>query len=89
MQQVTLTLPGADGLHARPAARLVQVAAGYRASVRLEHAGRQADARSLVQLLGLGVRGGSPLRVSADGPDEGAALAAVLGVLREVVGSTQ
>lgn len=81
MQQATITILDPIGLHARPAAVLVQTAGHYTARVRLEHGQKHADARSIIQLLSLGVRQGSPITVIADGADEAEALAAVLGVL--------
>ena len=81
MQQATITISDPVGLHARPAAVLVQTAGRYQAQVRLVHGNKRADARSIIQLLSLGVRQGSDLLVTAEGTDEEEALAAVLAVL--------
>jgi phosphotransferase system HPr (HPr) family protein len=81
VQQATVTIADPVGLHARPAAVLVQTAGRYTSRVRLTHGTKQADARSIIQLLGLGVRQGSPVTVTAEGADETEALAAVLAVL--------
>ncbi|MDQ6748293.1 MAG: HPr family phosphocarrier protein [Candidatus Dormibacteraeota bacterium] len=82
MQQATITVTDPAGLHARPAAVLVQTVGRYQARVRVEHGSRGADARSILQLLGLGVRPGSQLTVSAEGADEADALAAAVAVLQ-------
>jgi phosphotransferase system HPr (HPr) family protein len=81
VQQATITILDPVGLHARPAAVLVQTAGRYQARVRLVHGDRRADARSIIQLLSLGVRQGSAILVTAEGTDEDEALAAVLAVL--------
>ncbi len=81
MQQATITILDPVGLHARPAAVLVQTAGRYQARVRLVHGEKRADARSIIQLLSLGVRQGSAILVTAEGTDEEDALAAVLAVL--------
>jgi phosphotransferase system HPr (HPr) family protein len=81
VQQATITILDPVGLHARPAAVLVQTAGRYQAQVRLAHGEKRADARSIIQLLSLGVRQGSALLVTAEGSDEEEALAAVLAVL--------
>ncbi len=87
MQQATVTILDPVGLHARPAALLVQTAGRYRSQVRLLHGTRRADARSIIQLLSLGVRQGSDLTVTVEGSDEVEALAAVLAVLSSAPGS--
>ena len=82
MERTDFTVTDPIGLHARPAAEVVKTAARHQARVRLELGGKTADARSIVQLLGLGVRQGSVVTVTAEGADEAEALAAVLEVLQ-------
>jgi multiphosphoryl transfer protein len=68
------------GLHARPAARFVETAARFQATitVRDERSGKgPADARSLSGLVMLGARQGDTLLVRAGGPDAQAALDAL------------
>jgi phosphocarrier protein HPr len=79
--EATITITDPVGLHARPAALLVRTAGQYQARVQLTHGTKHADARSIIQLLALGVRPGSPVTVTAEGMDEAEALAAVLDVL--------
>jgi phosphocarrier protein FPr len=68
------------GLHARPAARFVQTAAGFDADIQVTNltSGRgPASGRSLNGLATLGVRQGHEVLVSAHGPQAAAALAAL------------
>lgn len=65
------------GLHARPAALLVQTAARFDARVRVVHGGKSADARSLFSLLALGAGHGSTITVQVEGAEAEAALAAI------------
>jgi phosphotransferase system HPr (HPr) family protein len=81
MEQAWVRITDPIGLHARPAAILVQTVGRYPAHVWLEHGERRAEGRSIVQLLTLGVRLGSRVRVCAEGPGAAVALAAVLNVL--------
>ena len=60
---------------------VVQTAGRYKARVHFKHGDKQADARSIIQLLGLGVRQGSPVTITAEGDDAAEALAAVVAVL--------
>ncbi|MBZ4330956.1 phosphoenolpyruvate--protein phosphotransferase [Corallococcus sp. AS-1-12] len=69
--------PSPHGLHARPATLVVEVVRRFRADVTVHHEGRQANARSLLSLLRLGARGGSPLTLTAAGDDAAAALLAL------------
>ncbi|HEY6661316.1 MAG TPA: phosphoenolpyruvate--protein phosphotransferase [Sphingomicrobium sp.] len=65
------------GLHARPAARIAALLRSYQAEVSLALGDRNANARSTVAMLGLGVRHGDKLRVIGRGPDREQAVAAV------------
>ena len=82
MERVDFTVTDPIGLHARPAAVLVKTAARLHVARAAGTWGKTADARSIFQLLGLGVRQGSVVTVTAEGADETEALAAVLEVLR-------
>jgi phosphotransferase system HPr (HPr) family protein len=75
---VAVTLPADVDLHARPAATFVRTAMGFEARVVVATDDREADAKSLLAVLALGAKGGTTLRLRADGPDAVAA-ADVLG----------
>ena len=80
MQVADLEVHNKSGLHARPAARFVKTAAGFRSKVSIENLTRgtnPANAKSLLAVLGCGVEQGHLIRVSADGEDEEAAIGAV------------
>ena len=74
-----MSSPSADpaGLHARPAARFVQAASRFQSRIVLRYGGREADAKSLIALLGLTIRPSSEVVITADGPDAEAAIAAL------------
>jgi multiphosphoryl transfer protein len=77
---ITLEVRNPLGLHARPAARFVQTAAGFDAEIVVTNVttGRgPASGRSLNAIATLGVREGHELLVSASGPQAGEALAAL------------
>ncbi len=57
------------GLHARPAAALVNAAKGYASEIRLRRGTRDVNAKSLVSIMSLGVRRGDAVQLSACGPD--------------------
>ncbi len=65
------------GLHARAAAKLVEVVSGFNSQIKLGKGERLVDARSIMALLMMGAGKGTRLRLSVDGEDADAALAAV------------
>jgi phosphotransferase system HPr (HPr) family protein len=77
----SVRLPADVDLHARPAGLLVRAASGYDASVTLRAGGKQADAKSILQVLSLGATGGSQIEVETSGSEASAALDAVAGLL--------
>jgi multiphosphoryl transfer protein len=66
-------IEAAYGLHARPAARIAALLRPFDAEVSLAVGERSANARSTVAMLGLGVRYGDDVRISARGKDCNAA----------------
>ncbi|MCI0582860.1 MAG: HPr family phosphocarrier protein [Chloroflexi bacterium] len=78
MDARTLTILDPSGLHTRPAARFVQVASRFASRIVIRHGDREADAKSLIALLGLTIRPESVITLEADGPDAPAALAALI-----------
>ncbi|QUF08164.1 HPr family phosphocarrier protein [Actinosynnema pretiosum subsp. pretiosum] len=57
------------GLHARPAGLVARALAGVDARVVVRHGGREVDARSVLELMGLGATGGDSVEVVAVGAD--------------------
>ena len=73
----TVTVLNPEGLHMRPADKLVRMAATFQSQIELERAGQVADCRSMISLLTLGAMQGCELILRAQGPDADAALAAI------------
>jgi phosphotransferase system HPr (HPr) family protein len=89
MQVAELEVHNKSGLHARPAATFVKMAAGYRSKVSVENVTRGAagaNAKSLLAVLGCGVEMGHTIRVSAEGDDEEAAIAALCALAEDGFG---
>jgi len=58
------------GLHARAAAKLVQLLSGYRSQVTLTGRGREVNAKSIMGVLLLAAAPGAVLVLRAEGDDE-------------------
>lgn len=66
-KEIVVTNP--QGLHARPAALFVQIAAKYDANVTVMKDGESVNGKSIMGILMLGAQKNSKLTVSAVGPD--------------------
>ena len=66
------------GLHARPATFFIQKANEYKSSVWVEKDDRRVNAKSLLGVLSLGIVKGTAINLIADGPDEEAAINALV-----------
>lgn len=77
MQTCQLWISNALGLHARAAAKFVHTAGAFKAHIRVARGEREVDGKSIMGLLLLAAAHGSTIRISADGPDEAEAIAAL------------
>ena len=75
------------GIHARPAAVLAASLRNLAADVRLVARGRQANARSTVALMALGVQHGERVEIRATGPDAESAVNALASAIAAHAGS--
>ena len=66
------------GLHARPATFFIQKANEFKSSVWVEKEERRVNAKSLLGVLSLGIVKGTSISLIADGPDEEAAVSALV-----------
>ncbi len=66
--EITLTNP--SGLHARPAALLVELAKSFSATITLQYGEKSADAKSILSVLSLGASRGASLTIVGEGVDE-------------------
>ena len=77
MKEITLTVTNKLGLHARPAAAFVQTAAAFQSQISISTGTKEADAKSILGVLGLGVRQGTVITIRVQGSDENEAVSAL------------
>jgi len=77
MQSRDLIVTNPLGMHARAAARFVRVASGDRSRIQVSRDERVIDGKSILGLLLLAAGQGARITVTADGPDEAAAMDAL------------
>lgn len=77
MKQFEYTIKDEIGIHARPAGIIAKKAKEFNATITLSKDGKSAELRKLIALMGLGVKCGDTVIVSAEGEDEEAAISAM------------
>jgi phosphotransferase system HPr (HPr) family protein len=77
--ELSVTLPA--NLHARPAGKLAQTAAGFSSVIRLEYAGRSINPTGVLAVMSLGATVGTTVTLRAEGPDAEQAVQALADVL--------
>lgn len=73
----TFTIVNSLGLHARPAAQLVQAANRHRSEINFTKDGTTVNAKSIMGVLTLAASRGSQLSVACEGDDAEAALVTI------------
>ena len=66
-----------NGLHARPASLLVELAKGFQSEISIVTDGHEVDGKSILEVLSLAAARGTMLEVRAEGSDAAKALAAI------------
>lgn len=85
--EIVCLLP--NGLHARPAARIVHAVKTFRARVALQVGNRRADAASVAALMALDLGFQDRVLLDGNGPDAEAALTAVTDIIASDGGETK
>lgn len=74
------------GLHARPAAMLVQAASKFRSEIRLKKDDVEANAKSILSVMMLAAEAGSLVTIKAEGEDEQQAVETLTKMFEEKFG---
>lgn len=74
MRSIEITIKNESGLHARPASLFTREAVKYESKINLIKKDRRCNAKSIINILSLGISKNDQLTIEADGPDEERAL---------------
>ena len=78
MKSFTYTIVDPVGIHARPAGLLVKTAKAFSGTeISVTKGDKTVKSTQLMKLMGLGVKGGDTVTVTAEGPDEDSAISAM------------
>lgn len=86
MQREDITITNAVGLHARPASIFVQTSNKFNSEIIIEYDTKTANAKSILQVLSLGVQKDEIISLKISGEDEVQALKALRSLVDENFG---
>jgi phosphocarrier protein len=78
MTEQTITIKNRAGIHARPAALLVQTTKDFKSNIYFEKDNDRINAKSIMGIITLGAAYGAEIKIVAEGEDEGAAVEALV-----------
>jgi phosphocarrier protein HPr len=81
-----ITVTNRLGLHARPAAQIVQKASQFKSEIKLSKDGLEVNAKSIMGVMMLAAEMGSAVLIITEGPDEEAAANAIAEVFASKFG---
>jgi phosphocarrier protein len=80
------TIVNQDGLHARPAARIVRLANSFESEIELCKDGVEVNGKSIMGVMMLAAECGSSITIRANGPDAEQAVEALTALVAEGFG---
>ena len=87
MVEKEITIQNESGLHARPAAIIVQKANGFRSDIFLEKDEDRVNAKSIMGVMMLAAAFGTKIKVIAEGDDEEEAMKTITRLLESDIDS--
>lgn len=75
MVNKTYTIIDKEGMHARPASLLTKAAIKYPGRVELLFKGKKASLKSIIGIMGFGIKQGESFTIEIEGPEEANLLA--------------
>jgi len=70
MKTIEYTITDALGIHARPAGLLVKEAGKFASKIMIASPKKEVDAKRIMGVMGLGVKGGDTVKLTIEGEDE-------------------
>jgi phosphocarrier protein len=77
MTEKEVTVRNRAGIHARPAALIVQTAGNYASEITFKKDSEEINAKSIMGIITLGAGYNSTIKIAADGEDESEAVEAL------------
>ncbi len=77
MIEKSYTITSDEGLHARPASKLVSAVSPFSSEVKMLFKEKEVNLKSIMGVMSLGVSKGKTIKITADGSDEESLMAKV------------
>ena len=84
MKETTITVKNPTGLHTRPGTEFVQLAKKFASDILIKKGDKEANGKSLVKVMKIGISCGDEITLSVMGDDEAAALEALTGYIENL-----
>ena len=84
MVRRTFRITAEQGVHARPATTLVNIAMSFDSDITLSALKKTVDFKSMIGVMSLGIYSGTTIEVKCDGSDEEEALEAITKAISEL-----
>ena len=82
MIKTSITISNKLGLHARASAKLTKLAGSFQSEVSMSRNDRRVNAKSIMGVMMLAAGIGSIVEIEIDGPDEQAAMDAIIALIK-------
>ena len=89
MIKASISISNKLGLHARASAKLTKLASSFQSDVFMSRNGRRVNAKSIMGVMMLAAGKGARVVVEVDGPDETAAMDAIVALIGDYFGEGQ
>ncbi len=84
-----LQIVNRNGLHARPAAEIVKVAAKYQSDITMIRDDLEVNGKSIMGVMMLAAGKGAKVLIEIEGPDEAVAMDAIVALIDDCFGEGQ
>lgn len=81
-----IVIQSPSGLHLRPAGLLCKEAMKFKSRIIFQSKGTTVNVKSVLSVLGAGIKGGSEIELICDGEDEREALEILIGIIKSGLG---
>lgn len=83
MKEIQYVITDEQGIHARPAGRLVKEAESFECKIEIGTPAKMVNAKRIMGVMGLALKNGNALTMTFDGPDEEEAAKAMEAFLKD------
>jgi phosphocarrier protein HPr len=83
MQKNTFTIIDKEGMHARPASMLTKAVIKYQGRAEIFFKGKKASLKSIIGIMGLGIKQGETFDVEVEGEGEVLLLAELVKIMKD------